>query len=179
MNIKIQLKNSDNPNIKGYKTLNIEENKESNDFEGNKIKREMESQEKIEKEEAFFKKIISEEYIIQKYNKQKNTIKSRIKTLLLGLFYCFYLTSIFFYIKSLEGCLKDDLVECLVDDAIAKYVFAGNLSHFSYYFLIFSYKYYLYTHPLYFDQVTSLHKQLSGFEDLVHFSKIFSGAPLI
>ena len=125
MNIKIQLKNSDNPNIKGYKTLNIEENKESSDFEGNKIKREMESQEKIEKEEAFFKKIISEENIIQKYNKQKNTIKSRIKTLLLGLFYCFYLTSIFFYIKSLEGCLKDDLVECLVDDAIAKYVFAG------------------------------------------------------
>ena len=71
MNIKIQLKNSDNPTITGYKTLNIEENKESSDFEGNKIKREMESQEKIEKEEAFFKKIISEENIIQKYNKQK------------------------------------------------------------------------------------------------------------
>ena len=124
----MQLKNSNNPNIKDYKTLSTNENKENsenNTSEDNQIKIVTESPEQIEKEEEFYEKNDNDENIIQKCYKQKNKIKYGIKTLLFGLFYCFYLTSIFFYIKSLEGCLKDDLVYCLVDDAISKYVYAG------------------------------------------------------
>ena len=124
----MQLKNSEKPNIKEYKTLNIEdikENKDINTSDDNQIKIEMESLEKIEKETELFEKNDNNENIIQKCYKRNNSIKSGIKTLLIGVFYCFFQTSIFFYILSLEGCLKDDLVECLVDDGISQYVWAG------------------------------------------------------
>ena len=59
MNIEMQLKNSEKPNIKEYKTLNIEdikENKDINASDDNQIKIEMESLEKIEKETELFEK---------------------------------------------------------------------------------------------------------------------------
>ena len=75
-------------------------------------------------------KIESELEIDKKPNKSKFqriiiAIKDCINKLLLGCFYCLFATSVFLYILSLEGCKKNNLDECLVDDQIDNYVMAG------------------------------------------------------
>ena len=42
-----------------------------------------------------------------------------------GLFYCLFQSSIFFYYLSLDGCKVEDLAQCLINDHISNYVYAG------------------------------------------------------
>ena len=53
------------------------------------------------------------------------SVKEFMNKLLFGCFYCLFATSVFLYILSLEGCKKDNLEECLIDDQIDNYVLAG------------------------------------------------------
>ena len=130
MNIELQLKNDEKKNKSEYSVLNSEEqveNKDSNEQEEQeKLNIGTNQKEKFEKDiDLFTKKEVNENIFISLYEKIKSPLLEGFKKLLHGLFYCLYASSVFFYILSLEGCEKDDLEFCLVDDKISNYVRAG------------------------------------------------------
>ena len=125
MNIELQQKNIENPKKEGYefiKTTENEENKEENNIQDNEIEQ-RNLQEKTENEEFFD---VKNENILQKnYNKIKTPLKKGIKKYLRGIYYIIYAASLHFYILGLDGCKCDNLEECLINDQISNYVFAG------------------------------------------------------
>ena len=130
MNIELQLKNNEKKNESEYKKINYEDldenNISNNQEEDRQLNIEINKNEEKEKDtDLFSKKEVKENILISLYKKINIPLKEGIKKLFLGLFYCLYATSVFFYILSLDGCEKDDLDFCLVDDKIENYVSAG------------------------------------------------------
>ena len=126
MNIELQLKNDEKKNKSEYNVLNYEETDDNNEQEDKQLNIEMNQKEKNEKDiDSFPEKEVNENILSNIYKKIKIPLTEGIKNLFLGLFYCLYATSVFFYILSLEGCEKDELEFCLVDDKISNYVRAG------------------------------------------------------
>ena len=106
-------------NIIEYKSVSnddIEENNNEinniNNYNQVKIETELEINTKPNKSKNIFQKIII-------------SFKENIKILLTGCFYSLFASSVFLYILSLEGCKKKNIDECLVDDQIENYVYAG------------------------------------------------------
>ena len=122
MNIELQPKSEETKNKIGYKAL-IKENNDNTYKEKNQLILEIESKEK--KTDSIIMKETEENIIFRFYKKIKSPIKEGIQKLFIGLFYCLYASSVFFYILSLDGCEKDDLEFCLVDDKISNYVGVG------------------------------------------------------
>ena len=119
----MQLKNNEDTNIKDYETLNSEDIKEDN-TENNHKKIDFETEDKtLKKAELFISNITDNNK--QKCYEQKKSLKKGLKQLLNGIFYCLFQSSIYFYYVSLEGCKSDELSECLVNEQISNYVFAG------------------------------------------------------
>ena len=118
MNNEINIQKNEKINKKEYISLN------SNDiYETNEKLVEIDSELKNQKE---LEELASKKNFCQKIIKKfKNPIKEGFIKLLNGLFYCLFAASVSLYIMSLEGCEKDDLDECLVDDRISNYVGAG------------------------------------------------------
>ena len=129
MNIELQLKNEEKENINEYKILNMEENEEKNENRNkkdNQLKLEIEEKEKIDKEEDSIRnREMNGNILPSNFRKIKTPLEKGLKKLFKGLFYCLFASSVWLYILSLEGCDKDDLDYCLVDDKISNYVEAG------------------------------------------------------
>ena len=129
MNIELQLKNEEKENINEYKILNMEENEEKNENHNkkdNQLKIEIEEKEKMDKEEDSIRnREMNGNILPSNFRKIKTPLKKGLKKLFKGLFYCLFASSVWLYILSLEGCDKDDLDYCLVDDKISNYVEAG------------------------------------------------------
>ena len=129
MNIELQLKNEEKENINEYKILNMEENEEKNENRNkkdNQLKLEIEEKEKMDKEEDSIRnREMNGNILPSNFRKIKTPLKKGLKKLFKGLFYCLFASSVWLYILSLEGCDKDDLDYCLVDDKISNYVEAG------------------------------------------------------
>ena len=134
MNIELQLKNSDNKSKDTYSPLDneeIEEKIEQKNFVDNQINIDTsdinDTKKDTTKDEIKLNPIeIINENIFKKYfDKIKLPIKKGAKKFFTGCFYCLFSTSIYLYFESLEGCEKDSLEECLVDDRISNYVRAG------------------------------------------------------
>ena len=128
MNIELQLKNGEKENKNEYKMLNIEENEEKNENRNkkdNKLKLEIEEKEKMDKEDSIRNREMNGNILPSNFRKIKTPLKKGLKKLFKGLFYCLFASSVWLYILSLEGCDKDDLDYCLVDDKISNYVEAG------------------------------------------------------
>ena len=119
MNIELQLKNTENPKKNTYKPLNNEETDENNE---DKI---INDDKNLIESNIIEEKEIKENIIKKWYNKIKIHVIKIIKKLFKGIFYCLLTISVILYIASLEGCEKEALDECLVDDRISNYVRAG------------------------------------------------------
>ena len=134
MNIELQIKNNDDKNKDTYSPLDneeIDEKIEQKNFDDNQINIDTkdinDTKKDTTKDEIKLEPIeIINENILKKYfDKIKLPIKKVAKKFFTGCFYCLFSSSIFLYYESLEGCEKDSLEFCLVDDKISNYVLAG------------------------------------------------------
>lgn len=130
MDIKLQLMNNEKINKIEYNILKkkdkeLTEDNNNNVQKDNQLNIENQNEKKVENIDLFMQKEVNKNIIIRLYEKIKTPLIEGFKILFLGLFYCLFATSVFLYILSLEGCEKDELEFCLVDDKISNYVQAG------------------------------------------------------